>query len=1210
MNDVWLIVGALVVLGPWVLGAVALVRANRALAEARQARASVSEAPRPARTHDADASAAPPAPAPPWLEAPPPEPLRTTLLPAPPVAPAPPPGSVPAAMMEGAAALEEQIALVWFTRVGALAVLLGAAYFLKYAIDNAWLGPWGRIALACLFGAAALALGEVARARTRSTWIHGLQGAGLALLFLASFGGHALYHLVPAGVAFAAAAAVALLGGALAARHRAELLLALAVVGGMLAPVFLSTGEDRPLALFGYLFILGGLALLVSVRLGFRVVPWLAFSGTVLLAGGWYDRFFQVWAPPAVPNASFPVNEQMGRYYPLARRLAPLAAALAFSATWVAAAARLRRSAPRVWVDVWLAGALLFATIAPFALVHDRPLLAGLALAGAGVVAAALLPAAGRTGLVVAAEALAFGLLALAIEGRNPDDQAWWIVSGALVSLAHLGAVARAWLIEAEPPSPARTAAAAVAGIGFAALVIALTRSDETVLRAALVGAAGAAELALGAAMVRAARGKASVLLGASLALLAGAAAFLFSGASVTVAWAAMAAIAAVLGARERDRTWVAGSCLLFASVLARIAAVDFPSSERAFHAFLASAGERGRLEPLFLLNPRGIALAAAAAALLVSARAVVRSAPQWGKVAAGLAAAGWGLAVCLAVTEARDLAVSFPPPPAAGDFAAYSGYRIAVHRIVAERAGALSAISSLVLAVSAALLVGGGFLFRDAFHRRLGLGLFGIVLGKLFLADVWRLSRLQQVTVLLAVGVLLLAAAFLYARLGKRLAAALLRDGPPGAGGAAVAVLLAALGAATPARALDAAALRVARPIDGVDAPGVYAVEADADLFRASRAPAGTLADLRIEGPGGAEVPWALRVVEERAREQVIQGTVVDPVSLPDGSLRAVVDLGPAPPRHGELRLDLAGDEFLCPVRLEVSADGRTFGTLSDGERVWAIQDAPDVRHTSVRHPPSEARFVRVTLLQGARGALRITGARAALGGAVESPLRAVAVPVPPAKRSPDGREMLLDVDLAAPGLPVDAVELDVEDAAFERRIRIFSSTDGAHWVSSGGGAVWRAPRSAGAFPASPRGDAHERVRVAAATQGQRWIRIAVADGDSPPLRVTGLRALWRPREIVFRAEAAARHTLLAGGDAPAPAYDLSALLPRLDVLPTPARLGSPAPNPLFREPVKEVPVSERHRGLLVAVLAVLFGGLAFWAVRLLRRTPAGGGG
>ncbi|HEY6100543.1 MAG TPA: DUF2339 domain-containing protein, partial [Anaeromyxobacter sp.] len=882
--------------------------------------------------------------------------------------------------------------------------------------------------------------------------------------------------------------------------------------------------------------------------------------------------------------------------------IVPLAAAFAFSASWLAAHARLRRAAPRAWADAWLAAALLFSTVAPFALVHDRPLLAGLALAGAGVLAAALLPASGRGGLVVAAEGVAFGLLGLAIQGRSPADEAWWIAAAALVSLTHLAAVARAWLVEGEPPSVGRTAAAAVAGVGFAAFAIALTGQDESVLRAALVGAAGAAELALGAARVRAARAKASVLLGASLALLAGAAAFLFSGATVTVAWAAMAAVAAVLGARERDRWWVAGACLLFAAALARLAAVDLPSTERAFHAFLESAGRQGRLAPLFLLNARAVALAATAAALLVSARVIARSAPEWRRVAAGLAAAGWGLAVCLAVTEARDLALSLPPPPAAGDFGAFARYRLAVHGALAEQAGVLSAVASLVIAACAALLVGGGFLFRDAFHRWLGLGLFGIVLAKLLLADVWRLSRLQQISVLLGVGVLLLAAAFLYARLGKRIAAALLRDEPPGAGGAALLVLLAALGTAAPARALDAAAFRVARPIEGVLAPGLHAIEADADLLRASRAAAGTLADVRIEGPAGAEIPWALRVAEGPRREQVIEGAVVDPVSLPDGSLRAVVDLGSAPARHGELRLDLSGEEFLCPVRLEVSADGRTFGTLSEGERVWAIRDAPEARHASVRHPASEARFVRVTLLRCAAGALRITGARAALGEAEGPPLRALALPPPASKRSPDGRETFLDVDLAAPGLPVEAVELDAGDAAFERRVRVLSSTDAAHWLPSGGGAVWRAPRSAGAFPASPPGGAQEGLRISAATGGRRWIRIAVWDGDSPALRLTGLRVLWRPRDVVFRAEGAGPHTLLAGGDVPAPAYDLSALLARMDdPLSTRARLGPVAPNPRFREAAREVPLSERYRGALVAALVVLFGALALWAVRLL---------
>ncbi|HEY6005031.1 MAG TPA: DUF2339 domain-containing protein, partial [Anaeromyxobacter sp.] len=702
---------------------------------------------------------------------------------APSAAPAREPSRRPAPAV-GSAALEEKIALVWFTRAGALAVLLGAAYFLKYAIDNAWLGPWGRVALACIFGAAALALGEAARARTRAVWIHALQGAGLALLFLAAFGSHALYRLVPASAAFAAVAAIAVLGGALAARHRAELLLGLAVVGGMLAPVVLSTGEDRPVALFGYLLVLGGLALLVSVRAGFRVVPWLALAGTVLLGAGWYDRFFRVWAPPAVPSPSVPLEEQMGRYFPLARRIVPLAAALAFSASWLAAHARLRRTAPRPWIDAWLGAALLFSTVAPFALLRDRPLLGGLALALAGALAAALLPVAGRASLVVAAEGVAFALLGLAIQGRSRADEGLWIAAAGLVSLVHLGAVARAWILEKEPPSPARTATAAVAGVGFAAFAIALTRQDETVLRAALVGAAGAAELALGAARVRSARATASVLLGASLALLAGAAAFLFSGATVTVAWAAMAAVAAVLGTRGQDRWWVTGACVLFAATLIRIAAVDLPSVERALDAFLSTSGREGRLAPLLLVNARAIALAATAAALLVSARTMARSAPRWRAVAAVLAAVGWVLAVGLAVTEARDLATSLPPPPGPGDVGAFAAYRPTVYDAIEAQAGALSAVTSLVLAVCAALLVGGGFLFRDAFHRWLGLGLFGIVLAKLLLADVWHLSRLQQVTVFLGVGALLLGAAFLYARLGKRIAAALLHDEPPGPAG------------------------------------------------------------------------------------------------------------------------------------------------------------------------------------------------------------------------------------------------------------------------------------------------------------------------------------------------------------------------------------------------------------------------------------------
>ncbi len=1214
MEILWVLLAGVLLLGPWALAIAALVRANRALAEAERASAAAGAAwrvarPPPGPAERAEAPDAVPSAPPPerWgppeaapataaaaVPRPPPLPPRTETPPAPArAAPAPPP----------ATALEEKIALVWFTRAGALAVLLGAAYFLKYAIDNAWLGPWGRIALSSLAGVAALALGEALRARTRAAWIHALQGAGLALLFLAAFGSHALYHLVPAGVAFAAVAAVALLGGALAVRHRAELLLALAVVGGFLAPVFLSTGEDRALALFGYLLLLGGAALAVSVRMGFRVVPWLALAGTAALSAGWYARFFSVRPPPLIPSASYPIDEQMGRYFPLARRAVPLGAAVAFSAAWLAAHRRFRLDAPRAWSVAWLSAALLFATAAPFAVLVDRPLLAGVALAAAGILAAVLLPPEGRPGLAVAAEAAGFGLLWIGAYGRARGTDGAWIGAAALVGASHLAAVARAWILGGEAPSPARTAAATGAALGFAGFAIALTGPHDGVLRAALVGAAGVAELGLGAAVLARARVKGTVLLGASLALLAAAAAFLLSGASVTVAWAAMGAVAAVLGAREKDRLWIGGACLLLGAAAVRAAGLDVPAIPLATERFLASMGAQGRLEPAFLLNPRAFALAALAAALLVSGRAIARADPDGRVVAGVLAAAGWAAAIALVVLEARDLALALPPPPPAGDRVVWNAFRAAVDLARFHQRGGLSAVTSLVLAVSAALLVGGGFLFRDAFHRWLGLGTFGVVFAKLLLSDVWSLSRLQQVAVFLGVGVLLLGAAFLYARYGKRIAR-LLRDAPPGGGAALGLLLLVAL----PARALDASPFRVVRPVDDVGSPGLHAVEADADLHRASRAAPGTLGDVRVLGPDGAEVPWALRVAPDPAERQV-PGVVVDPVVLPDGSVRALVDLGRSPPRRAELDLVLDGDEFLRPVRLEVSSDGRTFGTLSEGQRVWAIRDLPGARHTSVRHPVSEARFVRVTLLPGAGAPPRILGARAALDGAGPPPLRALPVAVPAPRRSPDGRETFLDVDLGSPGLPVEAMELDVATPAFERHVRVLASADGAHWVAAGGGAVWHAPAAPSAAAPGPGADAGAAgSRVAASSDGRRWIRVAVVDGDSPPLAVTGLRVLWRPRVIVFRAERAGPHRLLAGADVAAPAYDLAALLARTGETAAPARLGPATPNPGFRETPREVPFTERHRLAVSAALAVLFAALALWAVRLLRK-PQGGG-
>ena len=90
-------------------------------------------------------------------------------------------------------------------------------------------------------------------------------------------------------------------------------------------------------------------------------------------------------------------------------------------------------------------------------------------------------------------------------------------------------------------------------------------------------------------------------------------------------------------------------------------------------------------------------------------------------------------------------------------------------------------AYSTLAWAALAILLVWAGFRRRSLLLRSLGLGLFAVVIARVAIWDVWQ--RPVQVGVLFAVGALLLAASYLYARLGARLADALRDERAPAPG-------------------------------------------------------------------------------------------------------------------------------------------------------------------------------------------------------------------------------------------------------------------------------------------------------------------------------------------------------------------------------------------------------------------------------------------
>lgn len=188
--------------------------------------------------------------------------------------------------------LENRIGSQWFNRIGILAMLIGMAWFLKFAIDNQWIGPLGRVAIGLVAGAGFIGWSERFRNRGYAVFSYSLKAMGSGTLYLSLWAAFSLYHLIPPPAAFAAMVLVTAFNGYMAWAQDAELLALYAIVGGLGTPLLVSTGGNHEVTLFTYLLLLD-IAVLVLVVLR----PWSrllfgAFLGTVLLYIGWWLEYY------------------------------------------------------------------------------------------------------------------------------------------------------------------------------------------------------------------------------------------------------------------------------------------------------------------------------------------------------------------------------------------------------------------------------------------------------------------------------------------------------------------------------------------------------------------------------------------------------------------------------------------------------------------------------------------------------------------------------------------------------------------------------------------------------------------------------------------------------------------------------------------------------------------------------------------------------
>ena len=215
----------------------------------------------------------------------PPPPPRPPRREPPPLPPEPPPA--PAFAIDW----ETFVGVKLFSAIAGIALVLAAIFFLRYSIEQGWLGPPIRVAIGVIVATALLVVCELKAARKYEVTANALDAAAIAILFATFYAARALWDLIPASVTFGLLILVTVLAVLLSIRHESRFIAVLGLLGGFATPALLSTGENQPIPLFTYLLLLNAGLAWVAFKKGWPQLTILTLILTAIYQWGWVIKF-------------------------------------------------------------------------------------------------------------------------------------------------------------------------------------------------------------------------------------------------------------------------------------------------------------------------------------------------------------------------------------------------------------------------------------------------------------------------------------------------------------------------------------------------------------------------------------------------------------------------------------------------------------------------------------------------------------------------------------------------------------------------------------------------------------------------------------------------------------------------------------------------------------------------------------------------------
>lgn len=317
-------------------------------------------------------------------------------------------------------------------------------------------------------------------------------------------------------------------------------------------------------------------------------------------------------------------------------------------------------------------------------------------------------------------------------------------------------------------------------------------------------------------------------------------------------------------------------------------------------------------------------------------------------------------------------------------------------------------------------------------------------------------------------------------------------------------------------------------------------------------------LEDLRLFDDAGNEVPF---VIERPVPTVKIVRTVKSfQVTMQSRATVITIETGLTQPLD-TITLETPALDFLKPVRIEASADGRIWQTLAPGQPVFRQPNGAS--RLQLTFASGIWAWLRLTVADEHSKPIPFTGARVHTTVTESAPVEWKAGLI--SERHENPSETRLSLNLGAANLDVASVQIVTDEPLFSRPVtlavpQVSESAIREQPITQG--TVFRIAVEGQAASENLSVPLEQRVR-------SRELLLLIKNENNPPLPIKSVRIERRPVYLVFLAKQAGAFHLLTGNEhCPAPKYDLAALGMNLKSVAVTGVKFSAADNPNYRAP------------------------------------------